>query len=191
MIPVAIVADDEEERARVRALLASRADVMVVDGASVARTTIDARWRRLGEPVASPAIVLVDPASRMPIERLADGPVHAVLPRDADGDELAATVAAVALGLLVVDESLLSRDATSRAVRAGTSGPEGRAALTARERDVLDLIAAGLGTKQIAGRLSLSVHTIKTHVEAIFQKLGVRSRAEAVAIGAREGLVEL
>jgi DNA-binding NarL/FixJ family response regulator len=164
---------------------------MVVEAGHGARATIDARRRRLDSAVASPSIILVDPLSRMPIERLADGPVHAVLPRDADGDELVATVQAVALGLLVVDESLLSRDATSRTVRAGTAGSEGRGALTARERDVLDLIAAGMGTKQIAGRLALSVHTIKTHVESIFQKLGVRSRAEAVAIGAREGLVEL
>jgi DNA-binding NarL/FixJ family response regulator len=117
--------------------------------------------------------------------------VHAVLPREASSDELAAAVRAVALGLLVIDESLLSRDGSARRGRGSTEGEEPRGPLTSRERDVLDLIAAGLGTKQIAGRLSLSVHTIKTHVESIFLKLGVRSRAEAVAIGARDGLVEL
>jgi DNA-binding NarL/FixJ family response regulator len=107
------------------------------------------------------------------------------------GDELVAAVQAVAQGLLVVDESLLTRDAAARARL--DPGPVSAVAvpLTGREREVLDLIATGLGTKQIAARLSLSTHTVKTHVEAIFTKLGVRTRAEAVAIGARAGFVEL
>jgi DNA-binding NarL/FixJ family response regulator len=193
MIDVGILADDPEERARVRALLVARAEVAVVDAeASSVRVTIDARYARIGRAVRAPVVALVDAQSPVSIDRLADGPVHAVLPREATADELVATVQAVALGLLVIDESLLSRDGSARRARpASGDGGDVRGTLTGRERDVLDLIAAGLGTKQIAGRLSLSVHTIKTHVESIFLKLGVRSRAEAVAIGARDGLVEL
>jgi two-component system, NarL family, response regulator YdfI len=192
MIDVGIVADTMEERARVRALLASRAEVAVVDEDALSvRVTLDARFVGGGRDVRAPAVALVDPQAAIAVERLMDGPVHAVLPRDASSDELVAAIQAVALGLLVIDESLLSRDGAARRTRGSSDGEEPRGPLTARERDVLDLIAAGLGTKQIAGRLSLSVHTIKTHVESIFLKLGVRSRAEAVAIGAREGLVEL
>jgi DNA-binding NarL/FixJ family response regulator len=193
MIDVGILADDPEERARVRALLVARAEVAVVDAeAPSVRVTIDARYARIGRAVRAPVVALVDAQSPVSVDRLADGPVHAVLPREATADELVATVQAVALGLLVIDESLLSRDGSARRARpARGDGGDARGTLTGRERDVLDLIAAGLGTKQIAGRLSLSVHTIKTHVESIFLKLGVRSRAEAVAIGARDGLVEL
>ena len=63
--------------------------------------------------------------------------------------------------------------------------------LTSRERDVLALLADGLGNKQIAARLGISTNTVKTHLELLFEKLGVSSRAEAVATGVRRGLLLL
>jgi DNA-binding CsgD family transcriptional regulator len=65
------------------------------------------------------------------------------------------------------------------------------APLTAREREVLALLAEGLGNKVIAARLGLSEHTVKTHVTAILAKLDADTRAEAVAVGARAGLILL
>ena len=65
------------------------------------------------------------------------------------------------------------------------------AALTNREREVLALLADGLGNKQIAARLGISTNTVKTHLEMLFEKLGVSSRAEAVANGVRRGLLLL
>ena len=59
--------------------------------------------------------------------------------------------------------------------------------LTPREREILDLIALGLGTKQIAGRLVISPKTVKTHAQNILAKLGVGSRLEAVALLRRLG----
>ena len=64
-------------------------------------------------------------------------------------------------------------------------------ALTARERQVLGMLALGLANKEIASRLSLSEHTVKFHVAAILGKLGAASRTEAVAIGIRQGLILL
>jgi DNA-binding NarL/FixJ family response regulator len=63
--------------------------------------------------------------------------------------------------------------------------------LTARELEVLRLLALGLANKQIAARLNISDHTVKFHVAAILGKLGAASRTEAVAIGIRTGLVLL
>jgi DNA-binding NarL/FixJ family response regulator len=63
--------------------------------------------------------------------------------------------------------------------------------LTARELDVLRLLALGLANKQIAARLRISDHTVKFHVAAILGKLGAASRTEAVAVGIRTGLVLL
>jgi len=63
--------------------------------------------------------------------------------------------------------------------------------LTAREREVLALLAEGLGNKAIAARLGVSEHTAKFHVNAILGKLGVESRAEAIVHAARAGLVTL
>jgi two-component system nitrate/nitrite response regulator NarL len=57
------------------------------------------------------------------------------------------------------------------------------ALLTPREIEVLSAVGEGLGNKAIARKLDISLHTVKFHLEAIFRKLGVRSRAEAVAKG--------
>jgi ATP/maltotriose-dependent transcriptional regulator MalT len=57
--------------------------------------------------------------------------------------------------------------------------------------EVLGLLAAGLGNKVIAGRLAISEHTVKSHVTSLFAKLGVSTRAEAVAAGVRQGLLML
>ena len=65
------------------------------------------------------------------------------------------------------------------------------AGLTNREREILALLAEGLGNKQIAARLGISTNTVKTHLELVFEKLGVSSRAEAVAAGVRRGLLLL
>ena len=64
-----------------------------------------------------------------------------------------------------------------------------RRALTARELEVLTLLAAGLEQTDIAVRLAISPRTVATHIERILGKLGVRSRAQAVALAFRESLV--
>jgi DNA-binding NarL/FixJ family response regulator len=63
--------------------------------------------------------------------------------------------------------------------------------LTQRERQILELLADGLGNKQIAARLGITTNTVKTHLELLFDKLDVSSRAEAVATAARTGLLLL
>jgi DNA-binding NarL/FixJ family response regulator len=63
--------------------------------------------------------------------------------------------------------------------------------LTNREREILALLADGLANKQIAARLGISKNTVKTHIELLFEKLAVSSRAEAVATGVRRGLLLL
>ncbi len=63
--------------------------------------------------------------------------------------------------------------------------------LTAREREVLSLMAEGLPNKSIAARLEISEHTIKFHVNAILGKLDAQSRTEAVVLATRSGLLQL
>ena len=61
--------------------------------------------------------------------------------------------------------------------------------LSEREREILRLVAAGLSNQQIAGRLEISINTVKVHLRNIFSKTGVASRAEAAMYAVREGLV--
>lgn len=66
-----------------------------------------------------------------------------------------------------------------------------RAALTPREMDVLRLVARGRSNKEIATAMFVTEETVKTHVKALFQKLGVHDRAEAVTVAAQRGLLRL
>ena len=63
--------------------------------------------------------------------------------------------------------------------------------LTAREHDVLALLADGLSNRDIAGRLAISEHTVKFHLASIFGKLGASTRTEAVQRGLRLGVIEI
>lgn len=64
-------------------------------------------------------------------------------------------------------------------------------ALTAREHDVLALVADGLPNREIAHSLGISEHTVKFHLASIFGKLGVSTRTEAVQRGLRLGVIEI
>lgn len=77
------------------------------------------------------------------------------------------------------------------ATAAPATVPEEGTTLTPRELDVLRLVARGMGNKEIAAELDLSTHTVKYHLAAVLEKLGVRSRTEAVSRGIRTGLLPL
>ena len=74
----------------------------------------------------------------------------------------------------------------SRAPRSANGGAEAR--LTPREQEILDLLAGGLDQRAIAERLVISPKTVATHIQRILGKLGVRSRAQAVAFAHQNGL---
>jgi len=116
--------------------------------------------------------------------------VRAVLPRDATPEQLRAALEAAAAGLVVVHPSELDTVLPST-VGSPVAVDELLEPLTRREREVLQMLADGLGNKEIAGRLSISEHTVKFHVASILGKLGASSRTEAVSIGIRHGLVLL
>ena len=85
---------------------------------------------------------------------------------------------------VVVSERVIATAAPATVPREG-------AALTPRELDVLRLVAQGLGNKEIAADLDLSMHTVKYHLASVLAKLGERSRTEAVSRGIRTGLLPL
>jgi NarL family two-component system response regulator YdfI len=137
-----------------------------------------------------PTVVLADHAPRgWPAQALRAG-VRAVLPGDVSPDQLFAALQAAAEGLLVLHPAEV--DAVFPApTPASQPLTELAEALTRREREVLQMLAAGLGNKEIAARLDISDHTAKFHVASILGKLGAASRTEAVALGIRRGLVLL
>ena len=109
----------------------------------------------------------------------------AILSNDAAADEIVAAAIAASQGLFVYDSSTLPPSA------APTELLEEQAMLTAREIEILQLMADGLPNKQIALRLHISIHTVKFHVAATLSKLGAASRTEAVTLGMRHGHIRL
>jgi DNA-binding NarL/FixJ family response regulator len=108
--------------------------------------------------------------------------------KDSDADDVAAAVRAAHRGELQLDPVIARRlMASLREERADDPTAE----LTARELEVLRLVAAGKPNKQIAGELSISERTARTHVSRILRKLRLSSRTQAALWAVREGLVEV
>jgi len=103
-----------------------------------------------------------------------DPDLPGILSRTANASQLDAALRGVAAGLIV-----RSPDAGDDGFKS-TPERELHALLTPREIEVLAAIADGDTNKAIARRLNISLHTVKFHVESVFRKLGVRTRAEAV-----------
>ncbi len=113
---------------------------------------------------------------------------RAVLPRNAEGPEIIAAVEAAAAGLVVIPPAMLERVLPPIPV---SEQETPREQLTAREIEVLTMLAEGEGNKQIARHLGISEHTVKFHVGSILGKLNASSRTEAVTAGLRQGLIVL
>jgi DNA-binding NarL/FixJ family response regulator len=87
--------------------------------------------------------------------------------------------------------SLLAPVAASAVLRRVKDEPTGRPQLTAREQDVLQQLARGLGNKRIATALGISERTVKFHLSAVFAKLGASNRTDALTRAAQAGLIKL
>ena len=107
-----------------------------------------------------------------------------IVPPDAGAAEIAAGVEAAVAGVAVVQPGTLGYYPLDAL-------PAGVEDLTAREREVLAMLAEGAGNKAAARKLGISEHTVKFHVASIMGKLQAASRTEAVTIGIRRGLILL
>jgi two-component system, NarL family, response regulator YdfI len=138
----------------------------------------------LFELMESTPIVLLspdpDPAILNRIRRAGTG---GFLQSNAPCEQIVQAIKAVAAGLVVFDGGLAPQPSSAEEAMLEP--------LTPREAEVLQLLADGLGNKEIASGLGISEHTIKFHIRSILGKLGAASRTEAVARGLRSGLIEL
>ena len=168
----------------------SQADVLLVDAAGESPQAIIESLADSDLAAEIPVVVLTESAAPAASARALQAGIRAVLPSEVSTDQLAAALQAAAAGLVVLHPTEIPAAFPTAAPASQPLGelPE---PLTRREREVLQMLAAGLANKEIAARLHISDHTAKFHVAAILGKLGAATRAEAVALGIRRGLVLL
>ncbi|WP_433206591.1 response regulator [Dactylosporangium sp. CS-047395] len=111
------------------------------------------------------------------------------LTKDAGRVQIAQAVRAAAAGQSVLDPQVQQRLLAAAVQGGGTAAVAAPVdGLTARETEVLRLIASGLSNREIAGRLYVSEVTVKSHINRLFAKIGVRDRAQAVRYAYERGL---
>ncbi len=212
-VRVLLVDDDDLMRAGLRAVLSSDASVEVVGEAIDGRDAVgrvrrlepdvvlmDVRMPRLDGISATREIVGAAPDARVIIVTTFedDDYIFGALSAGASGfllkrttpEELVAAIHTIAAG-----DSLLSPSVTSRVIGRMAQQPAPDASrdarldeLTAREREVLELVARGLSNGEIAATLVIEESTVKTHVKRILAKLDVRDRVQAVIFAYESGL---
>jgi two-component system nitrate/nitrite response regulator NarL len=182
--PALILVDAVCDAAALRSAVAqARPQVIVIDRELLAAAAPPALGAR-GEPPR--LLVLAARVDSADVYAAIEAGASGYLSKDASGDMLCRAIAAVARGETLLDTSaqtLMAREIRLR-------GRDDRPLLSAREQQVLVLIAEGRTAPQIGRELHVSTATVKTHTLHLYEKLGVTERAAAVAEAMRRGLLE-
>jgi two-component system response regulator DegU len=141
---------------------------------------------RKANPGTKVILITID-ESRGAISEAIQAGVSGYLLKDASADALLDAAKQAVEGRAVIHPQLTKTfiEEVQHADEAPATTP-----LSKREREILQMVANGSTTKEVARDLGISPHTVKTHLERIFEKLGANDRAQAVAIAIRTGLVQ-
>ncbi|HST39115.1 MAG TPA: response regulator transcription factor [Conexibacter sp.] len=176
---VGVAADGADALAQT---LSSEPDVVLMDLEMPQMDGIEATRRILAERPQTAVLVLTSFSDRARIVGALEAGACGYLLKDVDAAQVAEGIRAAARG-----ESPLDPRA-ARTILTARSAPDPLAALSAREREVLELLVEGLPNKLIARRLEISEKTVKSHLTSIFRALGVTDRTQAALWAERHGL---
>jgi DNA-binding NarL/FixJ family response regulator len=181
---LAVVAVAEDAAAALRRVLETRPQVVLVD-AGLGDHDSHALVAEILQAAPEVRVIMIDllPAPEDVVEFIRRGASGFVV-KDATVEDLVHAVRSVARGTdvlpPVLTDALLSHVAQLRL--GGPAAGTGRGVrVTAREREIIDLIADGLSNKEIAERVHLATHTVKSHVHNVLQKLALHSRLQLAA----------
>jgi DNA-binding NarL/FixJ family response regulator len=187
-----VVAEAADGVEAVQATLAHRPDVVLMDIRMPRRDGIEATKRIVAEGVPSNVLIL----TTFDLDELVYGALHAgasgFLLKDAGRERLLEAIDVVTRGESLFSPEILARLVTHYVATppASVERPPGLPELSAREAEILLLVAEGLSNAEIGERLFISTATVKTHVRHILQKLGLRDRVQAVVAAYESGLVQ-
>src|SRR2546422_3876212 len=210
-IRVMLVDDHELVRQGVATMLAKAEDLAVVGEAKPGREAIETARKELPDvvlmDVRMPDMDGLEATRRIKEERprtavimvtMHDNPAYrreavragaaGYLLKDVSRDELIDAIKQISTGGAFIDPQML-KGMLSDLKPTAPAPPQARG-LTKREREILALVAEGMSNREIAERLVLSPETVKSHVAAILEKLGVSDRTQAAIHAVRNGLVE-
>jgi DNA-binding NarL/FixJ family response regulator len=182
---IEIVGDAESAEEMFDVIEGDPVDVVLLDIRMEGMTGLDALERIASEFPQVGVLMLSMHDQPGYVRRAIDLGASGYLLKSAGRDEILAAITAVSEGETYVQSRLIQpllADVTGSSRRTGRLSP--------REQQVLQLIANGLENKQIARELELSEATVKTYIRGVFERLDVSSRAEAVAVGLRIGVIE-
>lgn len=186
----ALVAEAEDGHTAVRMAAELSPDVVIMDIRMPDLNGIDATRRLLEATPRTKVIGLTGHADdRMAAEMLRAG-ASGFLLKDVAFDELAQAVRTVVSGKTYLSPRV-GNSMVNEILRDGPQSPSVFNTLTAREREVLQLMAEGRATKEVAAHLQMSVKTAETHRRSIMQKLDMDSVAELTKYAIREGLTSV
>lgn len=176
--PAIELADVESPQAALDGAGPAKADIVVIDprraGADIETTIVELHKR--GSAVV---VFTSDGGARLLSEALKAG-VKGYVRKDSPSADLVRAIQAARQGDFYVDPALSSAIVLE----------EGDRTLTARQREILQMLADGMQTDAVARKLGLSTETVRTHTKRILAKLDADTRTQAVAIGIRNGLIE-
>jgi len=196
---IEVVGEAADGEAAVRLTRRHRPDVVLMDVRMPGLDGLEATRRLLGgsddgaSPLSVPPRVVilttfdVDEYVYLALQAGAAG----FLLKDVSPEHLVGAVRTVAIGDALLAPSITRRlvERFARPQPRSTAAPEALAALTARETEVLTLVARGMSNAEIAATLVVGEATVKTHVAGILAKLDLRNRAQAVVLAYETGLV--
>lgn len=184
MIRVAILAPSAALRETLAAMLDAPEFDFVPDVAAADVVVLgDGRPPREGSPITR--AVLLGDENALPALRRLNLRGWAIVPPNADADELQTAARAAASGYALMPARALEARLPAQA------GPDAEVTLTPRELEILERVSRGLPNKAIAFELGISENTVKFHMASVLEKLNAASRAEAVSIATRLGLLML
>ncbi len=173
-----VVAEAADGQAAIDAVRAQRPDVVLMDLRMPVVSGIEATARIGREHPETAVLVLTMSEDGTSLQAALAAGARGYLLKEASKDDIQRTLNAVSRGEVVIGSGVASHvRAAVSATRAGSPFPQ----LTARESDLLDLMARGLDNNAIATRLFLAEKTVRNRVSAVMTKLGVATRAAAIA----------